>query len=203
MSNDAHVKKSTLILASASPRRAELLAQVGIFPDQIIPGDIDETPLKAEKPRLLAARLATLKAQKIACQHNDSYILAADTIVACGNRILGKAENSNEAQDFLKILSGRRHNVYTGVCLISPGANSSVKVVKTVVKFKSLTKDEIDFYLSYDEWKGKAGGYAIQGLAARFIRAVNGSYSNVVGLPLFEVTNLLRGHGYSVSAPIK
>jgi len=186
----------SLILASASPRRLDLLRQIGITPDQIIPADIDETPHKDEKPAALAKRLCRLKAEKIAKDHQGDFILASDTIVACGNRILGKAEDREEARTFLKLLSGRRHNVYTGVCLIAPGGELSVKFVKTVVKFKTLDQNDIDFYLGHDEWQGKAGGYAIQGLAARFIRSINGSYSNVVGLPLFEVAGMLKGRGY-------
>jgi septum formation protein len=199
MSEKAHVTKHMLVLASASPRRLELLKQVGIIPDHIIPSDIDETPLKKESPRQLAARLAALKAQKIAPQYKEYYILASDTVVACGNRILEKASNIDEARKFLGILSGRRHGVYTGICLISPDGKCTTKVVKTVVKFKNLDPEDIDFYMRHDEWKGKAGAYAIQGLGARFIRAINGSYSNVVGLPLFETVNLLNGRGYPIS----
>ncbi|MBT5073686.1 MAG: septum formation protein Maf [Kordiimonadaceae bacterium] len=185
-----------LILASASPRRLELLEQVGIIPAQIIPADIDESALKAEKPRALAARLASEKCAKVAKDNPNCFILASDTIVACGNRILGKARNEEEAAKFLKMLSGRRHNVYTGVTLISPDGKASHKTVCTAVKFKNLEMSEIDFYLSHDEWKGKAGGYAIQGLAARFIKGINGSYSNVVGLPLYETVSMLKGRGY-------
>lgn len=185
-----------LILASASPRRLELLKQVGITPDQVIPADVDETPLKTEKPHTLAARLSCSKAEKIFESHKGHFILASDTVVACGNRILGKAADTEEAKRFLTLLSGRRHNVYTGVCLISPDGNMSRKTVKTTVKLKSLDQSDLDFYLSHDEWQGKAGGYAIQGLGARFIRGINGSYSNVVGLPLFETVNMLKGRGY-------
>lgn len=185
-----------LILASASPRRLELLRQVGITPDQIVPADIDETPLKSEKPNTLSERLSRSKAEKIFKSHEGHFILASDTVVACGNRILGKADNVEEARHFLELLSGRRHNVYTGVCLISPDGKISNKTVKTVVKFKTLDESDLDFYLSHDEWQGKAGGYAIQGLGARFIRGINGSYSNVVGLPLFETVNMLKGRGY-------
>ncbi len=189
-------KDPNLILASASPRRLELLKQVGILPDQIIPSKIDETPLKSEPPQEVAKRLSRLKAEKVASTNNCSYVLASDTIVACGNRMLGKAKNANEAEIFLKLLSGRRHTVYTGICLITPSGDKSIKCVKTIVKFKSLELSDIEFYLRHDEWQGKAGGYAIQGLAARFIRAINGSYSNVVGLPLFETVNMLKGRGY-------
>lgn len=186
----------SLILASASPRRLQLLKQVGIVPDKILPSDIDETPLKAETPHALAKRLCRLKAEKIAETQSGAFILASDTIVACGNRILGKASDAAQAETFLKLLSGRRHTVYTGVCLIAPDGSKSVKCVKTAVKFKSLDRSDLEFYLSHDEWQGKAGGYAIQGLGARFIKAINGSYSNVVGLPLFETVNMLKGRGY-------
>jgi len=187
---------SQLILASASPRRQELLKQVGITPHQIIPADIDETPLKSEKPNAIAERLSLAKAEKIFENHKGHYILASDTIVACGNRILSKADDVDEAKRFLMLLSGRRHNVYTGICLISPDGKISSKTVKTVVKFKSLERSDLEFYLKHDEWQGKAGGYAIQGLGARFIKGINGSYSNVVGLPLFETVNMLKGRGY-------
>lgn len=187
-----------LILASASPRRLELLAQVGIIPDQIIPAEIDEKPKEDEKPRALAARLAHEKAVEVAKSHKGSFILASDTIVACGNRILGKAGDKAEAETFLKMLSGRRHNVFTAVTLIGPDGGISQKTVSTVVKFKKLDQADINFYLSHDEWQGKAGGYAIQGLAARFIISINGSYSNVVGLPLHEVVNMLEGRGYAL-----
>lgn len=197
MSNNEHVsrKKAKLILASASPRRLELLKQISVTPDEVIAADIDESPLKNEKPADLAKRLSQMKAEKIADNH-DAFILASDTVVACGRRILGKAFDIDEARNFLKLLSGRRHNVYTAICLITPSGEQSTKVVQTQVKFKCLNQDEIEFYLSHDEWKDKAGGYAIQGLAARFIRGINGSYSNVVGLPLFETVNLLKGRGF-------
>lgn len=186
----------SLILASASPRRLELLSQIGVIPDQVIPADIDESPLKSEKPREIAARLAAEKAAHIAKTNQGHFILASDTVVACGNRILGKAQNSDEAKRFLELLSGRSHKVYTGVTLICPTGEMSHRTVATSVKFNTLSVDDIAFYLSHDEWKGKAGAYAIQGLAARFIRSINGSYSNVVGLPLFEVTNMLKGRGF-------
>ncbi|MEZ5758658.1 MAG: nucleoside triphosphate pyrophosphatase [Emcibacteraceae bacterium] len=189
-------KDNHLILASASPRRLELLKQVGLTPDQIIPADIDETSFKTEKPASLVKRLCRLKAVKISESHKDCFILASDTVVACGNRLLEKAADKEQAENFLNLLSGRRHSVYTGICLISPDGKISTKTVKTVVKFKRLSREEINFYLSHDEWQGKAGGYAIQGLAAQFIVSINGSYSNVVGLPLFETVNLLKGHGY-------
>jgi len=196
MSNSEHVIKQNFILASASPRRVELLSQIGIIPDQIIPADVDETPLENEKPASLAARLARKKAEKVFLENEGSFVLASDTVVACGNRILGKAIGAQQAYQFLKLLSGRRHNVYTGVCFITPKGEISVRTVNTVVKFKNMDQGDLDYYLGQDEWHGKAGGYAIQGLAARFIRGINGSYSNVVGLPLFETSQLLKGRGY-------
>lgn len=195
MSNDAHVIKPKLILASASPRRLELLKQIGITPDEISPADIDETPLKQEKPRELAGRLAREKAAHIAKNHGDAFILASDTVVACGRRLLGKALDEKEATKFLKLLSGRRHDVFTGVSIITPNGTSN-RVIKTVVRFKNLSDEEVNEYLSHEEWKGKAGAYAIQGIAAKFIISINGSYSNVVGLPLFEVSNMLKGRGF-------
>jgi len=189
-------KNRPLILASSSPRRRELLAQVGITPDQIIPAHIDESPLKGEKPRVMAERLAAAKACAVAQEARDSFILASDTVVACGNRILGKAANKEEADKFLTLLSGRRHRVISAISLITPEGGQITKSILTAVKVKNLSRNEINSYLAHDEWQGKAGAYAIQGHAARFIRAINGSYSNVVGLPLFETVNLLQGHGY-------
>ncbi len=197
MSKNDHVQTQKLILASASPRRLELLEQVGITPDLVMPADIDETPLKNETPRALAGRLASFKAIKVSPAEQGTFTLASDTVVAAGRRILGKATDIDEARAFLELLSGRRHNVYTGVCVASY-TGTITKTVKTVVKFKRLNKSEIDFYLSHDEWEGKAGSYAIQGIAARFITSINGSYSNVVGLPLAETVNMLNGNGYSV-----
>lgn len=193
-------KTPSLILASASPRRLELLAQVGIAPDQVIPAHIDESPLKAESPRAMAKRLAAGKALAVAqmSEAKNCYILGSDTVVACGSRILGKAENKEEARKFLTLLSGRRHRVISGISLITPAGAQITKAIATAVKFKNLSTDEIEAYLSHDEWVGKAGAYAIQGQAARFIRGVNGSYSNVVGLPLFETVNLLQGNGYGL-----
>lgn len=185
-----------LILASASPRRLQLLDQIGIVPAQVIPAEVDETPLPKELPAQQAKRVAVLKAEAIAKNHSDSFILAADTVVGCGRRILPKAENEAEARKFLTLLSGRRHRVYGGVCLIAPDGHRSVKVVQTAVVFKPLSKGEIDGYIADGEWQDKAGAYAIQGKAAVFVRQVVGSYSNVVGLPLFESNAMLRGVGY-------
>ncbi|MGE4610472.1 MAG: nucleoside triphosphate pyrophosphatase [Paracoccaceae bacterium] len=184
-----------LILGSGSPRRRELLAQIGVVPDEIRPADIDETPHKNEMPRLYAARLAVEKAQAIT---SDDLILSADTVVAIGRRILGKPQDATEAAQFLMLLSGRRHRVITGVAL-RLGDKIWSRQVETVVKFKRLSDAELSAYLRSNEWQGKAGGYAIQGIGAAFIPSINGSYTNVVGFPLTEVTNMLTGAGYPVS----
>ena len=186
------------ILASASPRRVDLLRQIGIEPDQILPAEIDETSLKNEKPRALVARLASAKAAAIAKDHSGAFVLAADTVVACGRRIMPKAGTPEEARAFLKLLSGRRHRVIGGISIIAPDGSMRNRIVETSVTFKRLSKEELDFYLASEEWQDKAGAYAIQGLAARFVQALNGSYSNVVGLPLFETTQLLNGLGYNL-----
>ena len=185
-----------LVLASASPRRRVLLAQIGVDVDIIAPANIDETPLRSELPAKLARRLAIAKAKETAAQHADAFVLGADTVVACGRRILPKAESSTEAQSCLQMLSGRRHRVFGGVAVISPGGTMRLRVVTTIVAFKTLSGDEIDSYLESGEWRGKAGGYAIQGRAASFVRFISGSYSNVVGLPLYEVAQLLAGIGF-------
>lgn len=185
-----------LILASASPRRLQLLEQIGIVPAQVLPADVDETPLLDELPAQQAKRLAVLKAEAIAASNPNGFILAADTVVGCGRRILPKAENEAEARKCLKLLSGRRHRVYGGVCLIAPDGRRSLKVVQTAVVFKSLSEGEINAYLASEEWQDKAGAYGIQGKAAVFVRQIVGSYSNVVGLPLFETNGMLQGLGY-------
>ena len=187
-----------LVLASASPRRVALLAQVGIVPDEIVPADIDETPQRREEPGPLAKRLSLGKAEAIAPAHTESWILAADTVVGLGRRILGKPETADEARQFLSMLSGRRHRVYGGVSVIAPGGRVSRKLVATTVSFKRLETSEIDFYIDSGEWQGKAGAYAIQGHAGAFVRSLNGSYFNVVGLPLYETLSLLRGSGFTV-----
>jgi len=188
--------KNKLILASASPRRVQLLEQVGITPDDIIPADIDETPLKAELPRDLAQRLAIGKAQAIAAQHKDAFILAADTVVGCGRRILDKAEDETYARKCLEQLSGRRHHVYGGIALITPDGKTVKRLVDTVVQFKRLTENDIESYIKSNEWDGKAGGYAIQGLAESYIKFIRGSYSNVVGLSLYDTIQILSGAGF-------
>ncbi len=186
-----------LVLGSASPRRQELLAQIGVQPDDIRPADIDETPFKAELPRPYAERLATGKASAIALAE-DELVLCADTVVAVGRRILGKPEDAAQAGQYLALLSGRRHNVITAMALRS-AEKIQTRTVVTSVKFKNLSKMEIANYIQSGEWQGKAGGYAIQGLAAAFIPSINGSYSNVVGLPLAEVSNMLAGSGYPMT----
>ena len=188
--------KNKLILASASPRRVQLLEQVGIKPDEILPADIDETPLKGELPRDLAGRLALGKAQAIADKHKEAYILAADTVVGCGRRILDKAETQDYARHCLEALSGRRHHVYGGIALITPEGKELTRLVDTVVQFKRLTSKEITEYLESGEWDGKAGGYAIQGRAEGYIKFIRGSYSNVVGLSLYDTMGMLEGSGY-------
>ncbi len=185
-----------LILASASPRRLLLLDQIGIVPDQVIPAHIDEDPLKGELPRDLAGRLAVDKARAVAADHGGAFVIGADTVVACGRRALPKAETGDQARDCLNMLSGRRHRVHGGICLITPDGEVRTRIVTTIVHVKRLTPSEIDKYIASEEWRGKAGGYAIQGRAAGFIRQVNGSYSNVVGLSLYEVSQLLDGAGY-------
>jgi septum formation protein len=184
------------VLASASPRRLDLLRQIGIAPDAIDPADLDETPLKDELPAPHVTRLAAAKARAVAPRHPGAFILAADTVVACGRRILPKAEDEATARACLALLSGRRHRVYGGVALIGPDGRLAIRRVESRVAMKRLSEAEIAAYLKSGEWHGKAGGYAIQGGAAAFVSWLSGSYSNVVGLPLFEVAQLLAGRGY-------
>ncbi|HJY49585.1 MAG TPA: Maf family protein [Stellaceae bacterium] len=188
-----------LVLASASPRRLELLRQVGLMPDCIDPADIDETPRRGELPPAHAMRLAQEKAQAVIPRHPGAYVLAADTVVACGRRILPKTEDEASARSCLELLSGRRHRVHGGIVVVSPDGRSVSRRVESQVSFKRLSEAEIGAYLRTGEWHGKAGGYAIQGRAAALIRWVSGSYSNVVGLPLFETVQLLAGRGYRPS----
>ncbi len=183
-----------LILASASPRRLDLLGQIGIIPTAIIPADIDETPFLREPPKAHAERLACEKAAKVALDEKGQLILAADTVVAVGKRILPKAEDEATARECLAMLSGRRHTVISGISLILPCGKQHTKSVSTVVAFKRLSHEDVERYIASGEWNGKAGGYAIQGLGALFIRFISGSYSNVVGLPLFEVGGWLNTH---------
>jgi septum formation protein len=188
-----------LILASASPRRANLLAQAGIVPQRIIAPDVDETPGKSELPRVYALRLAGEKARCIAQPEGATFVLAADTVVAAGRRILPKAETPAAIEKCLLMLSGRRHQVITAVALIAPNGNLRSRAVLTRVTFKRLTAEEIADYIASGEGSGKAGGYAIQGRAEAFVRTINGSYSNVVGLPLYETIALLHGAGWRSS----
>ena len=186
----------TLILASGSPRRAVLLAQIGIVPDRIVAVDLNETPRRAEIPRLYAERMAREKSAAAATP--DAYVLAADTVVALGRRILPKAHDAQAVRQCLAMLSGRRHRVLTAVLLIGPDCGVSARLSDSTVAFARLSTAQIDAYAASGEGVGKAGGYAIQGRAAAFIRFLSGSYSGVVGLPLFETAQLLRGRGYPV-----
>ena len=181
-----------LVLASASPRRLDLLRQVGLEPAEIDSADIDESPGPREAPRAYALRMARAKLDAVACRHPGAIVLAADSVVVCGRRILPKAETEQDARACLKLLSGRRHRVLGGVAVGSADGAVRTRLVETVVRFKRLEAAELDDYLHCGEWRGKAGGYAIQGRAARFIAFVSGSYSNVVGLPLFETVALLK-----------
>ncbi len=191
-----------LVLASASPRRLTLLAQAGIDPDALRPASIDETPRKGEMPRTLVNRLSRAKAEAARDQLSndrevaDAYVLAADTVVAVGRRILTKPKLVEEAVACLQLLSGRSHRVLTGVCLITPDDQVKTKIVETRVRFKRLSADEIDAYIASREWRDKAGGYAIQGLAGCFAQKIVGSYTSIVGLPLTEVVGMLAAEGF-------
>jgi len=193
-----------LILASASPRRLALLNQIGIEPEHLIPSHVDETPERGELPRKLAARLAESKAmtaQRRARQSgiaDNALVLGADTVVAVGRRIMPKAETMAEASITLRLLSGRAHKVYTGICLLTPSGRATRRLVETRIRFKRLSSREIESYLASAEWRDKAGGYAIQGIAGAFVLKLSGSYHAVVGLPLTEVASLLTGAGYPV-----
>jgi septum formation protein len=185
-----------LVLASASPRRLALLQQVGIEPDAVDPAEIDETPLMRERPIDLAQRLAGEKARVTFGRHAGDWILAADTVVACGLRVLPKPKDGQAVRKCLSLLSGRRHKVLGGICIIDPRGTAHTRYVTSAVLFKRLHDSEIEAYVESGEWRGKAGGYAIQGHAARFVKWISGSYSNVVGLPLFETCQLLVGLGF-------
>ncbi len=193
-----------LVLASGSPRRLALLEQAGLPPDLLNPTLIDELPRKNEAPRTLAKRLSRSKAEtavharQVEALGPARFIVAADTVVASGRRIIPKPESIDEAAAALHLLSGRAHKVFTGVVVVNPRNNYRQRIVETKVRFKRLSREDIESYLMSGEWRGKAGGYAIQGRADAFVRAVNGSYSNVVGLPLFETVSLLEGAGYPV-----
>lgn len=185
-----------LVLASASPRRLELLAQLGIAPDEVLPADLDESPLRDETPRLLAVRLAREKAAAVAALRPEAFVLAAETVVAVGRRLLGKAADEAEVRRFLDLLSGRAHRVLTGVAVAVPDGRVSARLSETRLQFKRLTPVEIDAYVAGGDWRGKAGGYGVQGRAGAFVRGLNGSYTGVVGLPLYETMNLLTGLGW-------
>jgi septum formation protein len=198
------IGRPKLVLASGSPRRVTLINQAGIEPDALRPADLDETPQRGELPRACANRLARAKAEaalepvRVDEELKGAYVLAADTVVAVGRRILPKAELLDEAAQCLRLLSGRNHRVHTGVCLVTPNEAFRQRLVETRVRFKRLSEEDIEAYLASGEWRGKAGGYAAQGIAGSFIVKVVGSYSNVVGLPLYEVTTLLAGEGYPI-----
>ncbi len=193
-----------LVLASASSRRLALLEQVGIEPDALRPASIDETPKKGEQPRSYAQRIARSKAltakERLEREPNlaGAFVLAADTVVAINRKIIGKPEYLNEAAAALQTLSGRSHRVYTTICLVTDTGAVRMRTVETRVRFKRLSAEELDSYLACGEWRGKAGGYAIQGIAGAFVQKIVGSYSNVVGLPLIEVVQLLTGEGFPV-----
>jgi len=202
VSGESKPWRPKLILASASVRRLALLQQIGLDPDALIPADLDETPNRGELPRVLAARLAAEKAEaaaKIAAQKPElegAFLVAADTVVAVGRRILPKCEVVDEATQCLRLLSGRVHRVYTGVTLITPKGGRRRRLVESRVRFKRFSSDEIEAYLASGEWRGKPGGYAIQGLAGAFVVKLVGSYTGVVGLPLYETLSLLAGEGF-------
>ncbi|MBN9252339.1 MAG: Maf-like protein [Mesorhizobium sp.] len=202
----AESKPHRLVLASGSPRRIELLQQAGIEPDRVFPADVDETPLRAEHPRSLAKRLSKDKAERALgslmaeAHYEPGYVLAADTVVAVGRRILPKAETIEEAANCLQLLSGRSHRVYSGVCVAVPGGKLRQRLVETRVRFKRLSREEIEKYIASGEWRGKAGGYAVQGLAGSFVVKLVGSYTNVVGLPLYETVALLAVEGFNTRA---
>ncbi|MEO1310076.1 MAG: Maf family nucleotide pyrophosphatase [Pseudomonadota bacterium] len=192
--------KPELVLASASPRRRDLLAQIGFFPDRIEPAEIDETPRPREEPRLHAGRLAEDKATAVAARAPEALVLAGDTVVAVGRRILPKTESEDEARACLDLISGRAHRVYSGLALFGPAEERRLRIVETRVKVKRLSSAEIDAYLASGEWRGKAGGYAIQGLFSAHVQLIVGSYSSVVGLPLYETAQLLVGAGLKPAA---
>jgi septum formation protein len=198
------IGRPKLVLASGSPRRLSLINQAGVEPDSLEPAEIDETPERGELPRTLSVRLArekALKAQERIRTREDlkgAFILAADTVVSVGRRIMPKPELLEEAASCLRLLSGRTHRVYSGVCLVTPNESVKTRLVETRVRFKRLSEQDIESYLASGEWRNKAGGYAIQGLAGTFVVKLVGSYSNVVGLPLYETIALLAGEGYPV-----
>ncbi len=190
--------RNRLILASASPRRKKLLEQIGITPSLVVPAIIDEIPKKAERPPEFAKRMALAKATQVSISNENEYILAADTVVAIGRTIFPKAETEDEVREFITRLGGRNHRVYGGICLIKPGGIVINRLIESKVFIRRLSKDELLTYVASEDWKGKAGGYAIQGKAAQFIKKISGSYSNIVGLDIYTTANLLRGCGLNV-----
>ena len=188
-----------LILASASPRRLDLLARIGVTPDAIEPADIDESVPPGELPRVHALRLAAEKAAAVGARFPDDLVLAADTVVAVGRRILPKVEDEATLRKCMALLSGRRHRVLTGVALALPGGAIRSRLVETMIAIKRLSPEEVDFYAAHGEWRGKAGGYALQGYGEVYVRHIAGSYSNVVGLPLAETRHLLKSAGYDLA----
>ena len=188
-----------MILASASPRRLDLLARIGVTPDAVAPAGIDESVPRGELPREHAQRLAREKAEVVAANEPQALVLAADTVVAVGRRILPKVEDEESLRSCMRLLSGRRHRVLTGVALAVPGHSVRVRLVETMIAMKRLTEQEIDFYASHGEWLGKAGGYALQGYGEVYVRYIAGSYSNVVGLPLAETRLMLKSAGYPIA----
>jgi septum formation protein len=198
------IGRPKLVLASGSPRRLALINQAGIEPEALRPADLDETPLRGELPRACANRLARAKADaalemvRMDDELKGAYILSADTVVAVGRRILPKAELLDQAAQCLRLLSGRNHRVHSAVCLVTPNEAFRHRLVETRVRFKRLSDDDIEAYLASGEWRGKAGGYAVQGIAGSFVVKIVGSYTNVVGLPLYETTTLLSGEGYPI-----
>ena len=187
-----------LILASASPRRLDLLARIGVVPDAVVPADVDEGVPKGEFPRDHAVRLSRAKALVVAGKEPDALVLAADTVVAVGRRILPKVEDEATLRACMALLSGRRHRVLTGVALAAPGGVMRERLVETMIAMKRLSNEEVDFYAAHGEWRGKAGGYALQGYGEVYVRHIAGSYSNVVGLPLAETRVLLKAAGYPI-----
>jgi septum formation protein len=198
------IGRAKLVLASGSPRRLALINQASIEPDALRPVDIDETPKRGELPRACATRLARSKAEaalallRLDDELKGSFVVAADTVVAVGRRILPKAELLDEAAQCLRLLSGRNHRVHTAVCLVTPKETFRQRHVETRVRFKRLSDEDIEAYLASGEWRGKAGGYAAQGIAGTFIVKIVGSYSGIVGLPLYETVSMLGGEGYPV-----
>ena len=185
-----------LVLASASPRRLDLLRQIGLEPDAVVAAEVDESPLKDETPRLLAIRLAAAKAARVAADEPAAYVLGADTVVALGRRVLPKAETAEEVRACLGLLSGRAHRVLTAVAVVAPGGRTARRLVETRVRFKRLSPQDIAGYVASGEGLGKAGGYGVQGRAGAFVTTLQGSYPAVVGLPLYESASLLAGLGY-------